>query len=473
MSSGIVAIMAIAAASVLSSLAPSHAAALPGHAVIIHIDTATIVGKIPEDFVGFGYETSAVAQKGFFSGKNSRMINLYRNLGRHGLIRIGGNVSDHTRFVSDGTPQARTEREVTVINQENLRNLGDFVRATGWHVMWGLNLGTGTKEQAADEAVAVDRALGPNLQSFEIGNEVDLMRKYAKDYDAYHAAYLEYKAAIRAKLPHAVFSGPDVAGSLGFVEKFVTAESADMALATHHYYRGGAHDPRSTMQRLLTRDDAFEARLEQLRTLCTAHHVNYRINEVNSFFGGGKEGVSDTFASALWCLDYMFDLAAHGCNGVNMETDINQLGFISYYSPIIHNASGVCSARPEYYGILAFAMAGHGKLLKTSVDKGDINLTAYSTKDDHGTIYLTVINKDLTQDASIECRLPEGHGIVEVYRLRSPSIGAKAGVIFGGDAVAEDGTWTNATPESATVNDQIARTTAPHAGAAVLRFKSP
>jgi len=31
--------------------------------------------------------------------------------------------------------------------------------------------------------------------------------------------------------------------------------------------------------------------------------LEYRINEVNSFSGGGKEGISDTFGSALWCLD--------------------------------------------------------------------------------------------------------------------------------------------------------------------------
>ena len=221
--------------------------------VTIQIDPSTTSGKNPDQFLGFGYETSAVAQPGFFSAKNSRMIRLYHNLSPHGLIRIGGNVSDHTRFIPDGIAEPNTERKVTIINQANLDDLGDFARATGWRVMWGLNLGTGTKEEAAIEAVAVDRALGSSLQSFEIGNEVDLMRKYAKNFDAYHAAYLDYKAAIRARLPHAVFSGPDSAGSFEFVEKFVAAESSDMALVTHHYYRGGARDPKSSIDRLLAR----------------------------------------------------------------------------------------------------------------------------------------------------------------------------------------------------------------------------
>lgn len=451
-------------------LATTRAAEPQEHVVRISIDPSTTVAKIPEDFLGFGYEASAVAQPGFFSPKNSRMIRLYQNLGPHGLIRIGGNVSDHTRFIADGTSAAKTEREVTIINQVNLDDLAAFARATGWRVMWGLNLGTGTKEEAADEAVAVDRALGGSLQSFEIGNEVDLMRRYARDFEAYHADYLGYKAAIRARLPQAVFSGPDVAGSLGFVQKFIAAESSDMALVTHHYYRGGARDPKSTIQRLLDRDTAFDSRLEELQSLSAANHLNYRINETNSFFGGGKQGVSDTFASALWCLDYLFDLAAHGCAGANLETDINQLGFISFYSPIVHDAAGVCSARPEYYGLLAFAMAGRGELLDCRVEKDQINLTAYATRDSHGTIYLTVIDKDLARDASVACASPGVFGEPWVYRLSAASIDAKTGITFGGSAVADDGSWKVGARDRVPMNSPTVRFSVSHASAAVLEF---
>ena len=127
--------------------------------VRIIIDTEKSIAKVAEDFIGFGYETSAVAQSGFFSPNNTRMINLYGNLSKHGMIRIGGNVSDHTRYIADGISAAKTEKEVTVINRANLDDLGAFVRATGWRVMWGLNLGTGTKDEAVEEAVAVNEAL--------------------------------------------------------------------------------------------------------------------------------------------------------------------------------------------------------------------------------------------------------------------------------------------------------------------------
>ena len=150
----------------------------PSWPLQIKVNPGTVVGHISPDFLGFGYETSAVAQTNYFSATNTTLIQLYRNLGSNGLIRIGGNVSDHTRFMPDGQPAPRTERELTVINRQSLADLAGFARATGWRVMWGLNLGTGSPAEAAEDAVAVAAALGDRLQSFEIGNEVDLHGGY-------------------------------------------------------------------------------------------------------------------------------------------------------------------------------------------------------------------------------------------------------------------------------------------------------
>jgi hypothetical protein len=439
--------------------------------VRIKIDTEKSIAKVSEEFIGFGYETSAVAQPGFFTRDNARMINLYGNLSKHGMIRIGGNVSDHTRYIADGLSAAKTEKEVSIINRTNLNDLREFVRATGWCVMWGLNLGTGTKEVAAEEAMAVNQALGANLHSFELGNEVDLLPKYSKDYVAYHRAFADYKAAIRSRLPNAVFSGPDSAGNLEFIKDFVAEEAADMKLVTQHYYRSGARKPEANMDYLLARDKAFGTRLNVLQELCGRCQLEYRINEVNSFYGGGKQGVSDAFGSALWCLDFMLNLAAHGCNGINLQTDVNQLGFISFYSPIVHDDTGACTARPEYYGMLAFAMVAHGDLLKTSFDAADINVAAYCSRDIQGTYYVTVINKESTLDVSINCSEPDGITAVEAYRLCGPALGATKDVTFSGSAVAEDGTWSPLPPETVSTSAGEVRCSLPHASAIVLKFR--
>ncbi len=288
--------------------------------------------------------------------------------------------------------------------------------------MWGLNLGTGSKDEAVQEALAVDAALGTNLQSFQIGNEVEALRRFDRSYDAYHAAYVDYKSAIRGALPNAPFSGPDSIGNLAWITNFAATDAGDIKLLTQHYYRGAAKDPKSTLERLLQHDDPWETRIGKLRQICRDDGLAFRINEVNSFSGGGKPGVSDTFGSALWCLDYMFLLASYGCDGVNMEADVNQLGFISHYSPIVHDAEGRCTARPEYYGMLAFAMAGNGRMLNLSVEKTGINLSAYATRDDEGRLWITLVNKDFTRDAAVEAALPAGYSSAKAFRLSAPSV---------------------------------------------------
>jgi hypothetical protein len=438
--------------------------------VSIRVDPETVRGRISPGFIGFGYETSAVAQTNYFSAENKTLVQLYRNLGTQGLIRIGGNVSDHTEYLPAGQPRVRTEKEVTVINQACLVRLAGFVKATGWKVMWGLNLGTGSKAAAVREAVAVDQALKDQLQSFQIGNEVELLPRFGHVYENYHAAYLDYKQAIRAVLPQAPFSGPDSVGHWNWITNFMNAESGDLKLLTHHYYREGAKDPTASLAKLLSPDAEWTRRLGQLQQLCGDHAVPFRINEVNSFWGGGKKGVSDTFGSALWCLDYMFQLSTYGCNGVNMETDINQLGWISHYSPIVHDPSGSCRARPEYYGMLAFALSGKGELLKVSRNKTTANATVYATRNDDGQIWVIMINKDLSRDITAEISLPESYSRATVFRLEAPSVESKDQVTLAGSAVAADGTWPGGSPEPISAQNGTFSVSVPRASAILLRL---
>ena len=213
---------------------------------------------------------------------------------------------------------------------------------------------------------------GDRLLAFEIGNEPDLFshakhRPPGYGYEPWLADYRRYKTALRAQLPGIPFAGPDVAGKTDWVTRFAADEGKDAVLLTHHYYREG-QNPGSTIEKLLGVDPKLQTQLEQLRAASRSCGVPYRICEVNSFSGGGRPGVSNTLAAALWVLDYMFTLASNGCSGVNMETGVNQLGFISSYSPIGDDEQGHHSAAPEYYGMLAFSLAGRGDLLPVEID---------------------------------------------------------------------------------------------------------
>ena len=86
------------------------------------------------------------------------------------------------------------------------------------------------------------------------------------------------------------------------------------------------------------------------------HNLPFRVAEMNSASCQGAKGVSDTFASALWALDTMFQFASVGVDGVNFH----MLPGSNYeLFTVSHNSTGAWQAfvHPEYYGLLMFAQA--------------------------------------------------------------------------------------------------------------------
>lgn len=426
-------------------------------------------GEIAANFLGLGYETSSVAVPGLLSATNHTYVQLVRNLGPQGVIRIGGNVSDYSSFSPQG--KASSEPKATVVNAENLRLLGSFLHATGWQLIWGLNLGGGSEQNAAEEAQAVAAAVKDKLLAFEIGNEPDLFghgtahrpRNYS--YDGYLREYRRYKAAVRAKLPRAPFAGPDAASATDWVTRFASDEGSDLKLLTHHYYRQCA-GPTSTLDKLLYPDPKLAPELKRLESAAKTSGVPYRICETNSFCGGGQPGVSDTFGAALWMLDYLFTLAWGDAAGVNIETGVNQLGFVSSYSPIAKNERGVYEAKPDYYGMLAFSQAARGQKLTTQYDAAGTNLAGYAVRQNNGDIALTIINKDASRTIRAEVTVDQRFRSARVLRLRAPSLQSKTGAALGGASVNENGQWT-ARPETVPQNRQACNVTVP-AGSAVV-----
>ncbi len=89
--------------------------------------------------------------------------------------------------------------------------------------------------------------------------------------------------------------------------------------------------------------------------LAHARHLPLRIDEINTDSCGAAPGVSNAFASALWALDTLFEMARVGVDGVNIHTYPG-----ATYQPFTftHTAHGwSASVTPEYYGLLMFAQA--------------------------------------------------------------------------------------------------------------------
>ena len=440
--------------------------------VRVTLDSARTLAVIPPDFIGLGYEISSIARPGLLSAQSSVYGQLVRTLGAHGVIRVGGNTSDYSSYSPSGQPLSSPEGKAgSVVNDAVLRDLGSFLDATGWQLVWGLNLGNGTLENAIEEAKAVRAASRENLLAFEIGNEPDLFprhqghRRTGYGYDDYLREYRAYRDALRKAIPKIAFAGPDVADATDWVTRFAVDEGKDIKLLTHHYYREG-QNPTSSIDRLLYTDPKLAPILEKLRTASESSGVPYRICEANSFSGGGKPGVSDTTAAALWALDFMFVLASAGCAGVNMETGVNQRGFVSSYSPIQDNGKGVNSAGVPYNGMLAFATAcaGCDQLLPLEEDNLPESLTAHSFAAGGKLRSVVIVNTDAANDAHVSVA---GLGMkhASVLRLLAPAAESTTGVTFADAAVDESGRWKPKSKEK--LSDGTV--TIPRMGAAVLR----
>jgi hypothetical protein len=357
------------------------------------------------------------------------------------------------------------------VNANSLQELRSFLDAVRWRSIWGLNLGSGTSEEAVEEASAVNSILGPRLHSFEIGNEPDLFRGRRPagwNYDTFLREHTRFKAAIQAKIPNARFSGPDAAGSTDWVERFAHDERSSTVLLTEHYYIGDGRDPASTISRMLQPDEKLADILKRLQAISANSRIPYRICETNSFYNGGRAGVSDTLSGALWTLDYMFTLCSAGAAGVNIETGVNQHGVISPYSPIAGDAPGTNVAMASYYGMLAFGQASRGKQVVVKTDTGGINVTAYAVAQSERKLLVTVINKDLIRDVTVmvQSRIPVRYATA--LRLEGPSPESKEGLSFGGAAVGEDGRWQPKSAETSTIVNGAVEVRMKAASAAVL-----
>jgi hypothetical protein len=426
--------------------AGSGAAAFADANAAIHIKRAQAVPvKLAPNFVGLGYEMSSVAPLGLLSPDNNRYVALVRGLGAPGVLRVGGIVADYTSYEPNGVITA--ERQHTVITEQSIKQFAAFLRKIGWTAIWSVNFAQGSIEEAVAEARAVVSILGPQLLALEIGNEVEnyargdhAFRKPPYSYEAYRKEFDQWHNAIAQAVPNTHFAAPDTASSVEWVERMAEDARGDVQLLTTHYYRNGQR--RGSAEQLLTPDPRLIDVLARLRTVSNRTGIPWRMCETNSFSGGGLPDVSDTFIGALWTLDFMLLLALYGCAGVNIETGVNQLGFISFYSPVQDDGKGLNTAGVPYYGMLAFAAAAAdaNEILPIEFDAQGIALTAYVLGKENKPCAVVAVNRDATRDARLSISELKIAGAC-VMRLNSPAEDSKAGITFGGTTVTPDGTW--------------------------------
>lgn len=426
--------------------------------------------SLPDNFIGLGYEMSSVARAGLLSASNHDYVRLVKGLGPQGVIRLGGIVADYSRYEANGI--ARWDKQDTVITHANLIQFRKFLDAVGWTAIWSVNFAQGSLKDAVEEAKAVSSVLGDRLLALEIGNEVENYSRGKNPfrpspylYATFRDEYSKWHSAITAAVPGVRFAAPDTASSIEWAENMAADAKGDVQLLTVHYYRNG--QSRGSADQLINPDPRLTELLDRMRAASERSKIPWRLCETNSFSGGGRPGVSDTFLGALWTLDFLLQLAVNGCSGVNIETGVNQLGFLSYYSPIRDDENAKASAGIPYYGMLAFAFARHGcsQAIPLQWTGTGEHLSAYALGAKGKALSLAIINRDAERDFKIalsEFNLNEP----KLYRLNAPSIDSTSGVTMAGAAVGSDGGWRARASEP--VKYGIAMI--PRASAAVIRL---
>jgi uncharacterized protein (TIGR03437 family) len=394
-----------------------------------------VIGVIGPAFAGLSYEKSQMADP-FFSPQNDDAIGLFKLIGPS-LLRIGGNSVDQTTWTPNGP--GRTSGQVA---PSDIDALAGFLEATGWQVLYGTSLARSNPVLAAGEIAYAVQSLGSSLYGIEIGNEVDL---YAGEYfpstwgfSDYLALWQSFVAAIREQSPNVPLTGPVAASNIsGYVAPFAHAEGKNVVLLSDHYYRGNGQLASSTAELLISPDPDIVNQAEAMLAVSQSVDVPYRFAEANSFWDGGAVNVSNSYASALWVIDFLFACASNGAQGINLHGG----GDAAAYTPIADSNGVVVEARPEFYGVTLFTLAGQGTLQQTTIGAGRLNATAYAIQAANGALNVIINNKDQVQNLNVTVQLPQTAKSAQLIQMTGPSLDATTGVVIQGSAIRRDGAF--------------------------------
>ncbi len=410
--------------------------------ITISIDQKAAGIDIPDDFMGLSFESAAIlpdanGRHPYFRADNRALIELFKTLGIKNL-RIGGNTADRP--------------SVKVPGASDIDAVYEFARAAGVNVTYTVRLRDSDPQDVVSIAKYVTDKYSKDTRCLTIGNEPNI---YEKEYPKYRDDLKTFIAAITAVAPDAKFCGPATTPEVGnWAANFAVdfGHTGNVVEVTQHSYPGGngkkVTDPVAGREKMLSPgfSEAYEKLYDNFVPVVLKNGLKYRVEETNSFYNGGAKDVSNTFASALWGLDYLYWWASHHADGLNFHTGDNvaagEQQTPCWYATFWTVANGY-QAHPLAYAIKAFTLGSHGKLVPVRISGPAENLSAYAVLGaDHAT-YITLINKNSATAFDVTLDAVGSHGKPTAMFLTAPKsdIAATDGVTLGNSAISEDGTW--------------------------------
>ncbi len=406
--------------------------------------TTAITASIGPDFAGFSLEKETISS-GLLSSSNSNAVGLYKRLGPS-LLRLGGDSVDKCIWMPNGPGKIKGQ-----VAPSDIDSLAGFCKATSWKCLYGVNLGGASRNAttpalAASEVAYAARQLGTLLLGIEIGNEPDSFGQtnhaFAKQdwsLERYIALWNSFRSAIVAAVPGISVTGPAAAKNVSTwtIPFGRTVTKHELSILTQHYYRANRKAPTATIPNLISPDPYLMSELAELKAGADSIGIPFRMAEVNSYAGGGAPGVSNTYASALWIIDFLFNCAQGGAIGA----DFHGGGEGPRYQPIVDKNGEITEVRPEYYGMLLFNLAGQGALHTTQLSANGLDVTAYAIQTPTG-FNLIVVNKDASRNLHLTVQLPssiDSATLLQMSQLsggaKEPELAATSGIIIQGGHV--------------------------------------
>ena len=434
--------------------------------VTVTVDLSKQGRQIPKYFTGFSFEKYSLIKAACFNANNTSFINMVKGLG-NGVLRIGGGSVDDVQWTNNAT----TTKSFTLTSTD-MYHFFAFAGATRWPVMYGVNLHPATLPLSVAEISYLNSHFGNMTASLVLGNEPDLYQPFGHRPSTYgYTDFLNEWTTLHDSLhrvaPAQCFSGPGTASGTWMIP-FARDKHSSISWLSEHYYKlntGG--DTVQSIAKLLTKDTAFLTRAYILRKATQPYNLAWRIDECNTS-AANRSGVSNSFASALWALDFMFLAADQGASGVNFHCGN------TYYTPICF-LSGPATPMPMYYGMLLFSKASLGNMLSVASTAGtSINFSSWAVRQADGAVQVTLINKDLLNEASVS--LSAANGTTQLtsattLRLQGPSPSSFTGATFGGSAVKADGTWAASVKESLVISGNTTTVKVPPCSAVMITLR--
>ena len=453
-----------ASAQVAAPGGPARGAAVPAEAVLTISPTASTT-PVPPSYFGLSTEYWALPLFERNMPVLERVLSLLHVPGNGPLVlRIGGDSADHS-FWMPKKPRTMPAWAFAV-TPEFLAQLRSLVERDPVKLIVDLNLVTDTAITAGTWARAAETSLPRgSIIGFEVGNEPDLYthsfwaatvaRSPLEDQplpleltpDSYVDDFNAYAQVLGEGAPDIPLIGPAIAHprvSLPWIKTLIADQRPELGAVSAHLYPYSAcvkHPSNSsypTVARLLSWQAVGALAKDVAGAVAVAHDagLKFRLTELNSVTCGGKPGVSNTFATALWAPDALFTLMRAGVDSVNLHVRAYAIN-----APFSLNRYGL-NPRPLLYGLIMFArtLGADARLVRLHMAHAQsLNLSAWAVRVRGGMLHVLLIDKS-NRTVRVALHLP-ATGPATVQRLLAPSASSTTGETLDGQRLGPDGTW--------------------------------